>query len=210
MTGEPDLSKLAALQAGETLSLPPPRKDGPLSVEAAIARRRSIRDFARTPIPLEAISQLLWSAGGITAQGWFRAAPSAGACYPLEVYLACEQGLFHYVPQHHSLAKVRSEDIRQALSDAAHGQEFVAAAAVSIIFAAVYERTTSRYGERGIRYVHMDVGHAAENVQLHAEALGLGSCPVGAFDDKAVEDVLRLPPDQKPIYIVPVGVKREG
>jgi len=208
--GEPDLSNLTALQVGETLSLPPPRKDGPMSVEAAIARRRSIRDYARSPIPLEAISQLLWSAAGITGSGFMRAAPSAGACYPLEVYLACEQGLFHYIPQRHALVKVQAQDIRQALCDAAWGQEFVAAAAVSLIFAAVYERTTARYGERGIRYVHMDVGHAAENVHLQAEALGLGSVPVGAFDDKAVEDVLRLPAEQKPIYIVPVGVKREG
>lgn len=208
--GESDLSNLAALKVGEALSLPAPSEGGPISLEAAIARRRSVRDYTRAPIPLKAISQLLWSAGGITAQGWFRAAPSAGACFPLEIYLACEQGLFHYIPQQHSLVKVQSEDVRDALCDAAHGQEFVAAAAVSIIFAAVYERTTARYGERGIRYVHMDIGHAAENVHLQAEALGLGSCPVGAFDDKAVEDVLRLPADQKPVYVVPVGVKRGG
>jgi SagB-type dehydrogenase family enzyme len=168
-----------------------------------------MRDFARAPITLEAISQLLWSAAGITGSGYMRAAPSAGARYPLEVYLACEQGLFHYIPQQHALMKVQSEDIRQALCDAAHGQEFVADAAVSIIFAAVYQRTTDRYDQRGIRYVHMDVGHAAENVHLQAEALGLGSVPVGAFSDSAVEDVLRLPAEEKPVYIVPVGVKRE-
>lgn len=208
--GAPDLSNLAALQVGETVSLPSPRQEGPLSLEAAIARRRSIRDYARSPIPLEAIGQLLWSAAGITAQGWFRAAPSAGACYPLEVYLACEQGLFHYVPQQHSVVKVQSDDSRQALCGAAHGQEFVAAAAVSIIFAAVYDRTTGRYGERGIRYVHMDVGHAAQNVHLQAEAFGLGSCPIGAFDDKAVAAVLRLPAEQRPVYIVPVGVPRSA
>jgi SagB-type dehydrogenase family enzyme len=180
------------------------------SVEAAIARRRSLRDYERAPITLEAISQLLWSAAGITGSGFMRAAPSAGARYPLEVYLACEQGLFHYSPQQHSLTKAQPGDIRQALCAAAHGQQFVADAAVSIIFAAVYERTTSRYGERGIRYVHIDVGHAAENVHLQAEALGFGSCPVGAFDDDAVAEVLSLPAEQKPVYIVPVGVRGAG
>ncbi|MFB3883357.1 MAG: SagB/ThcOx family dehydrogenase [Armatimonadota bacterium] len=208
MPDGPSLDDLAALGKGMSLQLSPPRTDGPLSVEAAIARRRSVRDYRGEPIPLEMIAQLLWSAGGITAQGWFRAAPSAGACFPLEIYLACEQGLFHYLPQKHALVKLRGQDPRKALSAAAHGQQFIADAAISVIFAAVYGRTTARYGERGIRYVHMDIGHAAENVHLQAEALGLGSCPVGAFDDAAVEKVLGLPEDQRVLYIVPVGARQ--
>jgi len=210
MVEDRGLEALADVEEGGQVAFPPARTDGPMSVEAAIARRRSIRDYLHTPISLEAIGQLLWSAGGITAQGWFRAAPSAGACFPLEIYLACEQGLFHYLPQGHAVVKVRGEDLRQGLCEAAHGQQFVADAAISVIFAAVYERTTGRYGERGIRYVHTDVGHAAENVHLQAEALGLGSCPVGAFDDAAVAKVLGLPGEEKPVYIVPVGVARRA
>jgi SagB-type dehydrogenase family enzyme len=151
------------------------------------------------------MGQLLWSAAGLTSKHGQQAAPSAGARYPLELYLACEQGLFHYDVKGHTLIKVRAGDLRAALAAAAHGQSFIAAAPISLVFTAIYERTTSRYGERGIRYVHMDVGHAAENVHLQAVALGLASVPVGAFDDDAVAAVLRFPADQKPIYIIPVG-----
>lgn len=117
----------------------------------------------------------------------------------------CSAGLFHYEPSGHALAKVAAADLRGPLAEAAFGQQFVADAPISLVFAAVYERTMSRYGERGIRYVHIDLGHAAENVHLQAEALGLGSCAVGAFDDEAVARVLGLPAEQKPLYIIPVG-----
>jgi SagB-type dehydrogenase family enzyme len=176
-----------------------------MSVEQAIARRRSVRDFTSDSLDLVQISQLLWSAHGLTSAQGLRAAPSAGACYPLEVYLACEHGFFRYEPDGHALVKVSEADPRRPLAQAAYGQSFISDAAVSIIFAAVYERTTGRYGDRGIRYVHMDVGHAAQNVHLQAEALGLASVPVGAFDDAAVAEVLAIPAEQKPIYIVPVG-----
>ncbi len=198
--------ELAELPAGGELSLPPPRKKSAVSVEEAIGRRRSVRDFSSEPVGLQEISQLLWAAQGITCAEGLRAAPSAGACYPLELYLVCRDGMFRYEPKKHSIVKVRDGDARRALADAAHTQVFVAQAPISLVFAAVYRRTTSRYGDRGIRYVHIDIGHAAENVHLQAEALGLASVPVGAFDDVAVARVLGLPAEHQPVYIIPIGL----
>ncbi len=205
MGQSPGLAELAQAGVGDRASLPQPNTRGTMSVEETISRRRSIREFAPEPLILDSISQLLWAAAGLTPESGSRAAPSAGACYPLEIYLACEQGLFSYLVEGHALVKRAAEDPRSRLAAAAYGQHFVAAAPVSVVFAAVFERTTGRYGDRGIRYVYMDVGHAAENVHLQAEALGLGSVPVGAFDDDAVAGVLGLPSDQRPIYIVSVG-----
>lgn len=205
-----DADELAAAAIGRAVSLPPPSERGAVSVEEAILRRRSVRDFAPDPLRLEEISQLLWSAYGLTTPQGLRAAPSAGACYPLEVYLACEHGLFRYDPRGHALVKVSDTDLRRPLAQAAYGQFFIADASLSLIFAAVYERTTERYRERGIRYVHIDAGHAAQNLHLQAEALGLASVPVGAFDDSAVTEVLRLPAEQKPLYIVSVGRSARG
>jgi len=205
-----DTTELARAGVGSRVSLPPPKEEGRVSVEQAILRRRSVRDFTPDPLDLAQISQLLWSAHGLTSAQGLRAAPSAGACYPLEVYLACEQGLFRYEPNGHALVRVSEADPRPPLAQAAYGQFFISDAAVSIVFAAVYERTTQRYGDRGIRYVHMDVGHAAQNVHLQAEALGLASVPVGAFDDAAVAQVLGIPAEEKPVYIVPVGRPARG
>jgi SagB-type dehydrogenase family enzyme len=176
-----------------------------VTLEEAVERRRSIRDFSRAPLSLAEIAQLLWAAQGVTSPEGLRAAPSAGARYPLETYCVCEHGLFHYQPTDHAAIKVQEEDLRAALASACWGQTFIAEAPLSIAFAAVYERTTSRYGERGMRYIYMDVGHAAQNVHLQAEALGLGSVAAGAFDDGPVEEVLRLPGDHRPIYIVSIG-----
>ena len=206
--GRSGTEKLAQAQVGEAISLPKPRPKGSMSVEESIARRRSVRQFGPAPIDMGAISQLLWSAQAVTSERGFRAAPSAGRAYPLELYVACAEGLFHYRPNEHAVVKVMGADVRAALAKAAHGQGFVQQAPVSLVFAAVYERTTERYGERGVRYVHIDLGHAAENVHLQGEASGLGSCAVGAFDDDVVARVLGLPREQKPLYIIPVGKPR--
>ena len=200
--------ELAEVAVGGWLSLPQPAGSGSLSVEEAIGLRRSVREFAREALGLQEISQLVWAAQGVTSPEGLRAAPSAGACYPLELYLLCEQGMFRYEARKHVVAKVNAADLRRPLADAAYGQEFIAEAPVSLVFAAVYRRTTSRYGDRGVRYVHIDVGHAAQNVHLQAEALGLASVPVGAFDDAAVAEVLGLPADHEPVYIISVG--RQG
>ena len=206
----PGLAELARASVGDRVALPQPNTRGAMSVEETISRRRSIREFAPEPLTLDRISQLLWAAAGLTPESGSRAAPSAGACYPLDASLVCEQGMFSYVVDGHALIKRFAEDLRSRLAAAAYGQHFVGAAPISIVFAAVFERTTGRYGDRGIRYVYMDVGHAAENVHLQAEALGLGSVPVGAFDDEAVADVLGLSRDQRPIYIVSAGRPARG
>jgi SagB-type dehydrogenase family enzyme len=196
---------LGPASVSQRVSLPEPDLQGSMPLEQAISGRRSRRSFSRDALSLEQIGQLLWSAEGITSPEGLRAAPSAGAMYPLEVYLACAQGLFRYVPHDHALMKKSGDDPRAALASAALGQDFITQAAVCVIFTAVYERTTGRYKERGRRYVHMDAGYAAENVHLQAEALGLGSVSVGAFDDDAVARLLGLPRGEEPLLIIPVG-----
>lgn len=194
----------------DTLILPPPRTDGPVSLEAAIAARRSVRSFTPQGLTLEEVSQLLWALQGITGpKEYLRAAPTAGACCPLEVYVCRADGVWHYRPQGHRLERHLTEDVRARLAEAAWNQNFLAQAPVVFAISAVFHRTTRRYGDRGrIRYVPMDVGHAAQNLLLQAVALGLGSVPVGAFDDQAVARILALPPEEEPLYLLPVGHPR--
>jgi len=199
------IDDLAALAVGGTLALPAARGDGPMSVEAAIARRRSCRRYAPDPLTIDQVAQLLWAAQGVTNARGLRAAPSAGACYPVEVLVACEDGLFRYLPDDHAVAKAADGDLRRPLAAAALGQSFIATAPVCLVLTAYYERTTSRYGERGLRYVHMDVACAAENVHLQAEALDLRSVAIGAFDDRQIQRALGLDEEESPLYLIPVG-----
>jgi SagB-type dehydrogenase family enzyme len=187
------------------IKLPRPVLRGKMSVEECIAKRRSIRNYKGTPLTLNELSQLLWATQGITHRDGLRAAPSAGATYPLEIRVAKEDGLFRYIPKGHKLIKEKDEDLRKRLAIASLGQPWVEEAPCSFIFSAVYERTTRRYGKRGERYVHIEVGHAAENLHLQAVALGLGSVPIGAFRDEEVKKILGLPKNEEPLYIVPVG-----
>ena len=172
--------------------------------------RRSVRKFAKEPLTVEHISLLLWSGYGITQRDRsFKTVPSAGATYPLKLYLVCSFGVFEYVPEEHKIIKrvasERDEDKREELAEAALWQNFIAEAPVSIVIVARYERTTSRYGKRGIQYVHIEVGHAAQNIHLTCEMLGLGSVAVGAFVDDEVSKVLVLPANEAPLYIIPIG-----
>lgn len=208
-----DLSKVSGAEKmadkEKIIKLPTPKLDSGFSLEKAISKRRSVRRYSDKDLTLAQVSQLLWAAQGITDRiRGFRAAPSAGALYPLEIYLANRDGLFHYMPDNHILETVSSKDIRSALSAASLYQSSIAQAAVDIIICAVYERVTSKYGQRGIRYTDIEVGHAAENIQLQAVALGLSSVQIGAFDDGAVSKLLSLSEDEIPLYIIPVGYKR--
>ena len=196
------------------VELPSPGAVGEMSVEEAIARRRSRRSYTDEPLSLQDVSQLLWAAQGITEPSWGgRAAPSAGATYPLEVYVVVgtngvgglAEGVYRYDPPTHRLENALRGDLRSSLAEAARGQAWVREAPISIVIAAVYERTTGKYGERGIRYVHMEAGHVGQNLYLQAEARGLGMVTVGAFYDDMVQEILELPSNQKPLYIVPVG-----
>jgi len=193
---------------GTIITLPKPNLDGSMSLEKAIAARRSWRDFSQQALTLEQIGQLAWAAQGQAARSRYRTVPSAGATYPLELFVVTEEGLFCYLLAKHALEKLTDQDLRSALASAAWGQEFIEAAPLTLVFAAEFARTTKRYGQRGIRYVHMEAGHAAQNVHLQAEALGLGSVAVGAFDDVSVSKVLSLPEHLDPLYMVVVGYRR--
>lgn len=189
-----------------TIDLPEPRPTGPLSLEEAIAGRRSLRDYTEELLTRQDLSQLLWAAQGLTEQGGRgRAAPSAGGTYPLELYVVSPDGLFHYVADGHLLEQLSGDDLRRPLAEAALGQEHVAEGAAVFVMAAVFERTAQRYGDRAERYVKLEAGHAAQNILLQAVALELGAVPVGAFGDEQVQELLGLPADQIPLYVIPVG-----
>jgi len=185
--------------------LPDPRTTGSLSVEEAIRRRRSVREFLSSPLSLDDISQLLWAAQGVTGDQGYRAAPSAGALYPLELYVITAEGLDHYEVESHALFRVEEGDLREAVRAESMDQACITSAPAVFVFTAVYERTCLEYGGRGRMYVHMDVGHAAQNLLLQAEVLGLAGVPVAAFDPSGIARVLSLPEQEEPVYLVPVG-----
>jgi len=188
------------------IQLPQPMTKGTISLEESIAKRRSVRNFKKQDLSLNEISQLLWAGQGITDNSRsLRASPSAGALYPIELYIVNTQGYFRYLPASHSLKQLSSDDLRISLSTASLGQLSVRDAAVSVIICAVPERVTKRYGERGIKYMHIEAGHIAQNIHLQALALGLGSVPIGAFEDKKVSAILKLPEGEEPLYIIPIG-----
>jgi SagB-type dehydrogenase family enzyme len=191
------------------VKLPAPRRRGQVSIEETLEKRRSRRRFASKELDWEQVSQLLWSVQGIVDDRGLRAVPSAGVTYPLEVYLVTGKGVYHYRPVGHELDLTVEEDVRGQLRRACLDQEWVEEAPVSIVVAGVYERTGKVYGQRASRYVHMEAGHAAQNVHLQAVALGLGSVPVGAFRDEQVHKVLSLPDDHQPLYVIPVGYSLE-
>jgi SagB-type dehydrogenase family enzyme len=189
----------------ENLTLPPAtRRGGPTLVEA-LDRRRSCRVFLEDPLAEDVIGQCLWAAQGRNSRGR-RTAPSAGATYPLEVYAVTPEGVAHYDPSRHRLRRHIPADVREALAGAALNQTFIAVAPLTIALCAVFSRVAGRYGkQRGERYTFIEIGHAAQNVLLQAEALGLGSVPVGAFKDSEVSAVLELPPEHAPLYLIPIG-----
>jgi SagB-type dehydrogenase family enzyme len=196
------------------VTLPEPRVEGQVSVERAISKRRSVREYADEPLSLAAAAQLLWAAQGVTGSGGLRAAPSAGALYPLEVYLVAgavedvRPGVYRYEPARHRLLAQGAGDRRAALADAALEQAWLAEAPATLVLAAVPARTARKYGPRAERFVPMEAGLAAENVGLQAVALGLGSVVVGAFDDARVQRVLELAPEVEPLALLPVGRPR--
>jgi len=193
--------------------LPSPRQKGSMSLEEAITRRRSIRSFTRQPVSQSQLSQILWAAQGTSDISWNRTVPSAGATYPLEVFVVCgtncieqiSEGIYHYNVDSHSLTLHYKGDMRLELARAALSQEFIYEAPVDIVICVVYERTLRRYGARGEKYVHMEVGHAGQNIYLQATALGLATVAIGAFYDEPVREALRLDKQYRPLYIMPVG-----
>lgn len=197
----------AMASAADTISLPAVPAKGAISIEEAIWLRRSVRGFTEESPSADAASKLLWAAQGITdAKNGLRSAPSAGATYPLEIFLATGEYVARYVPEKHCLVVAMREDVRKALAAAAIEQDWFAKAPLVFIFAAVVKRTAERYDERANLYVPIEVGCASENLMLEAAALGLGSVAVGAFSEKEVRKTLKLPKGWDPYLIVPVGV----
>jgi SagB-type dehydrogenase family enzyme len=184
---------------------------GKVSLDDALARRRSARSFRSEALSLDNLARMLWAAQGVTNPRGLRTAPSAGAKYPLEIYVVAGAvkglggGLYRYRPGNHDLVLLEKGDHRASLCDAALRQSWVKEGAAVIVITGMYSRTTGKYGERGIRYVHMEAGCALQNILLEASALGLGACPVGAFDDEAVRKALDLPQGETPLMIVPIG-----
>lgn len=189
------------------MPLPSPVVRGSVSVEEALAARRSVREYSTEALSRAEIGQLLWAAQGVTSFDGRRTAPSAGATYPLELLAATADGVFRYLPRDHALRTVLSGDVRGNLARAAY-QAFVGEAPLVIVVAAVPARTEARYGDRAERYVALEAGHAAQNVLLEAVALGLGGVPVGSFDDAAVAAVVGLEAGETPLYLLPVGHPR--
>ena len=197
----------------DIIKLPEPKYDSKVSIERALLERRSIRTYKDEPLKLSEVSQLLWAAQGITGSRGFRTAPSAGALYPLEVYVVVgsvkdlADGVYKYKHSGHELVKISNGDKRVELYTAALRQGCIKNGAVVFVLSAVYERTTGKYGQRGIQYVHMEIGHAAQNVYLQAASLNLGTVFVGAFYDDQVKAVLNMPDREVPLCIMPVGRK---
>lgn len=219
--GGPAGSEAGPADASGRIALPAPALDGAMSVEAALAARRSVRSYADAGLTLAEAGQLLWAAYGVTKpmpearatmRGGYRTAPSAGAAYPLDVYLVAgrveglEPGLYRYLSDAHELEQVSVGDFRAELSAAARNQAWVREAPLSVFWSWKQERLPDRYGTRGReRYLNMDLGHSAQNVYLQAVALGLGTVAVGAFDDAEVGRVIGLAEGEEPLYIMPVG-----
>jgi SagB-type dehydrogenase family enzyme len=211
ISSHPIIAAVTMTQSTDRISLPAPRQDSGFSLERALSERRSVREFGNAALTQDEVSQLLWAAQGITSRDGLRTAPSAGALYPLELYLVAghvenlDPGIYKYVSAGHKLMKIMAGDQRRKLAAASLGQDSVADAAVVLVFTAVERRTTRKYGSRGMRYVHIEIGHASQNVFLQATALGLRTVVVGAFEDGAVGELLHLPEGEAPLYLMPLG-----
>lgn len=201
----------------ESISLPQPRLKGEISLEEAIFKRRSRRNYQGRPLILDQLSQILWAGQGITDEKrGFRSAPSAGALYPLDIYLVVGEkgvsglvaGVYHFIPQGHKIEKLKGGDFREEIMRASLGQTFIAQAPIVLIITGEYERTTKKYGERGRQYVHLEAGHVGQNIYLQVESLGLGTVTVGAFDGEELIKILNLPQTHRPLYVMPIGWPR--
>lgn len=191
---------------GRLERLPAPRLSGPLTLEAAIAQRRTLREFAPEPLSPAHLGQLCWAGQGVTEpQRGLRSVPSAGALYPVELFVATAEGVSRYLPREHALRTHRSGDHRPGLRRAALDQDSIAAAPACFIITAVVQRSAAKYGDRAERYCFLEAGHVAQNLLLQAAALQLAGVPIGAFDDRKVAELLELPPDHQVLYLLPIG-----
>lgn len=201
---------------GKEIPLPSPEFKSKVSLEEAIRNRRSVRDFSNKLLSLNQISQLLWSAQGITDKRGFRSTPSAGATYPLEILICVSKdkieklvgGTYCYLPIRHSLILQEEGEFGTKLSEACFHQRFIAQVPLNIIIVAEFSRTTKHYGERGRQYIYIEVGHVGQNIYLQVISLNLATVAIGAFNDSKVSRVLNLPSNFVPLYVMPIGYKK--
>ena len=191
--------------------LPQPGGGQDACLNQILKERRTVRSFGPQAISRTQVAQLLWAAQGITSPEGYRTAPSAGALYPLELHLVAGNvdglpaGSYRYDPARHALQAAIPGDLRQAIAKSALNQQWIASAPAVLVIGAIETRSTAKYGRRGIRYVHMEVGHASQNVLLQAVALGLAGAIVGAFNDDRLKLLMQLPGEERPMAILPVG-----
>jgi len=200
------------MQTNKIITLPAPMIQSSTSIEKAIKERRSVRSYKNIPLSIEEISQLLWAGQGITDPiSKYRSYPSAGALYPLELYIvinkakSIEKGFYKYDPNKHALIKITERNITDEITQAALNQEFIKESAIIFIYTAITSKTTSRYGERGLRYIYMEAGHAAQNIYLQSVSLKIGVVVIGAFKDQEIKKIMNLKEDEIPLYIIPAG-----
>ncbi len=200
--------------SGDAVELPAPELGVNVPLQRALQERRSVRSYTDRSLSLAEVGQLLWAAQGVTdSRSGFRSAPSAGATFPLEVYLVAggvdelAPGLYRYLPDEHALLPAADSDLRAELFNVGLRQEPLRAAPAVLVISAVHSRTAHRYGARAERYIAMEAGHASQNIYLQAAALGLGTVAIGAFDDAGVARVLNLPGNEQPLYLMPVGAR---
>ena len=200
----------------ELMKLPPPDTKGMMPLETALANRRSVRSYTPEPLTPEQLGQLLWAAQGITSPRGFRTAPSAGALYPMDIYIALgdesvpgfEAGVYRYIPDEHAVISVWAEDVRHEIARAALSQMWMAKPPLILVITAEYSRLAPKYGQRGVRYAVIEAGHIGQNVFLQAQSLGLAAGIVGAFRDEGIVKALNTPPSHEPLLIMPVGYGR--
>lgn len=202
------------IQHGDTIYLQPPTLKGNISVEEVLTKRRSVRTYSNKAIPLHHISQLLWAAYGITNDEGLRTAPSAGALYPIKIYLAAynitslSPGIYEYVPHGHQLIKHKKGDFKKEMFFACLEQNMLLEAAAVITYCVNYKKVSARYGNLANRFADMDVAHSSQNVYLQAEALGIGTCAVGAFEEDKMLKIIECDSSYKVIYLMPFGMKK--
>jgi SagB-type dehydrogenase family enzyme len=205
------LSVEACMANEDIYRLPQPAGEQEACLSRILQARRTTRSFAPRSLSQIQIARLLWAAQGVTSPEGYRTAPSAGALYPLELHLVAGNieglpaGSYRYDPARHALAATIRGDLRQRLAESALNQHWIAEAPAVLVISAIETRTTAKYGRRGIRYVHMEVGHASQNLLLQAVALGLAGAIAGAFDDARLQRLLQLPGEERPLAILPVG-----
>jgi len=213
------LGSCRAVSRDQPIDLPEPALRG-LSLEEAILARRSVRSYSEDSLSMTELSQILFAAQGITGRRGdlaLRSAPSAGATYPIEVYAFADRieglapGIYRYLPEGHGIELVKAGPHGESLTEACLGQSMPEEAALSLVLTAVAERTTSRYGDRGIRYIHIEAGHVSQNICLECASLGLGAVPIGAYDDQRLDSLIGIDGEEEmSLYVNSIGRIREN